>query len=132
MKAAALLALAAVGLSACAGAAGSSSTAAAAPKAPRQCFWNDSVSGFNSVDRDTIRVTAGVKDVYELKLTGAGCVDVDWATAIGLRSLSGGRICSGLDAEVLYNSPGLGPQRCLVTDVRKVTEAELAAEKARK
>lgn len=131
MKAAALLALAAVSLSACAGATGPSTTAATG-KAPRQCFWNDSVSGFSSVDRDTIRVSAGVRDVYEMKLAGAGCNDVDWALAIGLRSLTGGRICTGLDAEVLYNSPGLGPQRCLVTDVRKVTEAELEAEKARK
>lgn len=125
-----LSALAALALAGCASTPPQAGAEAAA-RTPRQCFWASNVNGFNSVDRDTIRVTAGVNDVFELDVSGAGCFDVDWATAIGLRSRGGDRICSGYDAEIVYRSPnGLGPQRCFVTDVRRVSEAQLEAEKA--
>lgn len=126
-----LLSAVAVAVSSCAGAPSETApgSAAAVPRSERQCFWASNVSGFGVVDRDKIRVTAGVRDTFELEV-GPGCFDVDWATAIGLRSRGGDRICSGYDAEILYRSSSFGPQRCFVTSVRKVTEAELEAEKA--
>ena len=68
----------------------------------------------------------GVKDVYAFKLLGH-CQDVDWSQRIGLRSRSGGGfICSGLDAELLVPS-SIGPQRCPVSEIRKLTPEAVAA-----
>lgn len=118
-----------LGLSACAGAAPTPDQTAAAP-ARRQCFWARNVNGFNAVDRETVRVNVGASQVWELKLFGT-CLDVDWATAIGIRGRGSDRICSGLDAEIVVpDSLGRTPQRCQVESVRRVTPEELAAEKA--
>jgi hypothetical protein len=120
--------LAAAGLSACAASAPAAGPTADAP--PRQCFWARNVNGFNAVDRETVRVTVGVREVWELKLFGT-CLDVDWATAIGIRGRGSDRICSGADAEIIVPSGvGRSPQRCLVQSVRRVSPEELEAEKA--
>lgn len=103
--------------------------AAAEPHGEDHCFWNRQVNGFTPVDRDTVRLTAGARRVFELELFG-GCPDVDWAQTIGVRSRGGDRICSGLEAELIVPRTGLGPQRCAVRGVRRVTEAELLAERA--
>jgi hypothetical protein len=103
--------------------------AAAGPGERRQCFWNREVNGFSAVDRDTVRLTAGARRVFELELFG-GCLDVDWAQTIGVRSRGSELICSGLEAELIVPRTGLGPQRCAVRSVRQVSEAELTAKRA--
>ena len=95
--------------------------------ANRQCFLASQVNNFWGATDDSVLVRAGVNNVYELQLSGM-CHDIDWANRIALRSTGGSSwICQGLDAELLIPSP-IGPQRCLVTDIRKLSpeEAKLA------
>jgi hypothetical protein len=54
------------------------------------------------------------------------CPDIDWNQRIALISRSGSTICTGMDAEVVTRSP-IGPQRCPVRSVRKLTPEEIAA-----
>ena len=92
----------------------------------RQCFPIHSVSSFAPVDDDTINVRVGVNDYYQMDLIGP-CRDVDWALGVGLVPRSGGSfICSGMDVDVIAPST-LGPNRCPVTRLRKLTPTEVAA-----
>lgn len=91
----------------------------------RSCFWANSANGFNAVDDQTVYLRVGVKDVYRLDLFSR-CPDIDWNQAIALVSHGGSSICSGLDATVITKGP-LGPQRCEVRTVTKLTPEEVAA-----
>ena len=111
--------------------AGPPGTATAAAGGARQCFLPSQVNGFDSVDRYTVDVTIGVKQVYRLQLVGT-CPDVDWSQRIGIRSSGGGNwVCQGLDAELIVPGP-TGVQRCPVTTVRRLSEEEVAAARARR
>lgn len=107
--------------------AGAPMAAAAEPGAPagRQCFWADRVNSFASVDDRVVNVRVGVKEIYQFEMFGR-CHDIDWSQRIGIVSRGGSTICSGLDAEVIAPSP-IGPQRCPVRNIRRLTEAEVAA-----
>ena len=100
---------------------------AAAPQvaAKRQCFFASSVNNYTAVDDKTVNVRVGVKDVYELKLFGR-CPDVDWSHKIALVSRGGSSICDGFDATIIVDS-AIGPRRCPVDKVRKLTPEEVAA-----
>jgi hypothetical protein len=89
------------------------------------CFWTRNVDGFAAPDEHTLNVRVGVRDVYQFEMLGA-CPDIDWNQRIALISRSGSNICSGMDAEVVTHSP-IGPQRCAVRSVRKLTPEEIAA-----
>lgn len=91
----------------------------------RQCFWNRQVTSFASSDERIVNVRVGVKDVYQLEMFGR-CDEVDWTQRIALVSRGGGFICSGLDAEIVTPTT-LGPQRCLVRNIRKLTPEEIKA-----
>jgi hypothetical protein len=97
----------------------------AAAKAPRQCFWTRQITNFASDDPNVVHVRVGVKDVYRLEMFGP-CLDVDWNNQIAVVSRGGSNICSGLDAEIISPSQ-IGPHRCPVREVRKLTAAEIAA-----
>lgn len=97
----------------------------AAAKAPRQCFWTRQITNFASDDPNVVHVRVGVKDVYRLEMFGP-CLDVDWNNEIAVVSRGGSNICSGLDAEIISPSQ-IGPHRCPVREVRKLTAAEIAA-----
>jgi hypothetical protein len=94
-------------------------------KPQRQCFFNQQVNGFAASDDRIVNVRVGVKDVYQLEMFGR-CHDIDWAEKIALVSRGGSTICTGLDAEIVSPSP-IGPQRCPVSNIRKLTSAEIAA-----
>lgn len=96
-----------------------------ASKPARQCFWANQVNSFASDDDRHVYVRVGVKDIYELEMFGR-CHDIDWTQKIGIVSRGGSTICSGLDAEIIAPSP-IGPQRCQVSKVRKLSEAEIKA-----
>lgn len=98
--------------------------AATSSKPQRQCFRADSVNGFTAVDNRTVNVAVGVRDVYQFELLGA-CPDVNWAETIGIQSRGDAMICSGLDATIIAPST-IGPQRCAVRTVRKLTPEEVA------
>jgi hypothetical protein len=119
----------ALALALTAGAAGTPMKLAAAPTTapPAACFWGHEVDSFNAPDDRTVYLRVGVHDYYELKLF-APCLDIDWDHRIALRSRGGDWICEGrnLDAEIDTRSD-IGPQRCQVDSVRKLTPADLAA-----
>lgn len=102
-----------------------SDASVAASNSTRNCFWANSANSFNAVDENTVYVRVGVKDVYRLDLF-ARCPDIDWNHAIALVSRGGSSICSGLDATVITKGP-IGPQRCEVRTVTKLTPEEVAA-----
>jgi hypothetical protein len=54
------------------------------------------------------------------------CSEIDWANRIALTSKGGSMICTAMDAEVIAPTT-LGPTRCPVDDIRKLTKAEVAA-----
>lgn len=96
-----------------------------AAKPKRECFWSHQVNSFASDDDRIVNVRVGVRDVYQMEMFGP-CHDVDWSHEIALVSRGGSSICSGLDAEIVIRSP-IGPQRCQVKNIRKLTEAEIKA-----
>jgi hypothetical protein len=92
-----------------------------------ECFNARFVTSFSAPDQETVYVRVGVREVWKLKLF-APCLDVDWRTSIALKTRTGGDfICSGLDAELIVPSRAFGRQRCLVSDVSKLSPAEIAA-----
>jgi hypothetical protein len=85
------------------------------------------INGFAAPDDETVYIRVGVRDVYRLKLFGS-CPNMSWDQRIALQNRSGSSfICNALDAEVLAHDPGLGLQRCPVSEIRKLTPAEAAA-----
>jgi hypothetical protein len=124
--------LAAWGLAlALAGAAGDATPKSNAPPSGRACFYANQADGFAAVDDSTVNLRVGVRDVYQLKLF-ATCPDIDWSQHLGLRSRGSSWICegNGLDLDI-FTPSSIGPQRCPVTSVRKLTAAEITALPAR-
>jgi hypothetical protein len=104
-------------------------TAAAEPTTPaptRQCFWARDVNNFAAETDRVVNVRVGVRDVYQFEMFGL-CPDVRWNQRIGLVARGGGdRVCTGLDAELVVPS-SIGPRRCPVRNIRKLTPEEVAA-----
>ncbi|HEY8618189.1 DUF6491 family protein [Phenylobacterium sp.] len=121
----AALALGAMTLAGCTAGARMSAEGAPQRTGGRQCFWASSVNGFRAVDDRTVNLRVGVRDIYQLDLIGP-CPEVDWASQIGIQSRGGNSICTGLDA-VLIAPTSIGPQRCHVRTVRRLTPPEVAA-----
>ena len=93
--------------------------------ARQACFFTRDVNGFSAADDRTVYVKVGVKDVYRLDLFSR-CPDIDWNWRIGIQSHGSDWICSPLDATIIAQSP-IGPQRCEVNNVTKLTPEEIAA-----
>jgi hypothetical protein len=91
----------------------------------RTCFHASNVSGFRAPDDKTVYVRVGVRDIYQMEMMGS-CPQIDWAEKIGIRTRGSEWICSGLDAD-LISPTSIGPQRCAVRMMRKLTPAEVAA-----
>lgn len=92
----------------------------------RECFFGSQVSGFKDDGQDRMMVRIGFRQAYQLTLA-AGCPPVNLATSIGIVARGGDRICTGRPAElVVPRASATGSQRCLVTDIRKLSDAELA------
>ena len=109
------------------GAAASTPALAETPAQPskNQCFFTRNADGFAAPDDKTLYVRVGVRDVYQFEMFGT-CLDMDWSQRIALVSRSSSSICSGMDAEVVTRSQ-IGPQRCPVRSVRKLTPEEVKA-----
>jgi hypothetical protein len=105
----------------------SATAASAADKAPARndCFWTRNANGFAAQDDHTLNVRVNSRDVYQFEMMGH-CPDMDWNNRIALVSRGGDNICTGMDAEVVTRSP-IGPMRCPVHSVRKLTPEEIAA-----
>jgi Family of unknown function (DUF6491) len=97
------------------------------PPQQDSCLNTRFVNGFSAPDEQTVYVRVGVRDIYRLKLFSS-CLNVDWTQSVALRSRSGGSfICHGFDAELIVPNRGMGPQRCQVSDIHKLTPEEIAA-----
>jgi hypothetical protein len=107
--------------------AGSAPAAAPAERPAPRCFLASQVNGFTSHGNDeSVDVRVGASRAYRLSLAGP-CPDVDSSLRVALRTRAGGSwICQGADAEIVVPSP-TGTQRCLVTDVRPLSQSEVAA-----
>jgi hypothetical protein len=97
----------------------------AKPKPKNECFFTQTIDGFAAPDEHTVYVRAGVRDVYKFQLMGI-CPDIDWSQRIALVSRSGSSICTGMDAEIVTHTQ-IGPQRCPVRSMHKLTPEEIAA-----
>lgn len=100
----------------------------ARPPAPA-CFWIRNVNNFAAVDTSTLFVRVGVGQVWRLTMFG-NCFNLDWVHGLGLRNRgAGGSVCEGRTPglEVIVRDRALGRQRCPVTDVRRLSPAEVAA-----
>jgi hypothetical protein len=102
--------------------------AKATPKAqsPRQCFYSSNMSSFKDAGDQAVYIRVGNKDLYRLDLFGT-CHDLRWAQTLGVESRGSSWICSGISDAVLIVPSTLGPERCPVTGVTKLTDAEIEA-----
>lgn len=91
-----------------------------------QCFYTRSVTSFAAPDDKNLYIEVNNRDVYHFEMFGS-CQDIDWNTHLALVARPGPWICNGMDAEVISHATGLGPQRCMVRSMRKLTPAEVAA-----
>ena len=121
--------LAAASLAAAAPVAAKSPLEPAKASARGQCFWTRQVNSFASSDNRVVNVRVGVKDIYQLEMLGR-CEDVDWNHSIALVSRGSDYICTGLDAEII-SPTSIGPHRCPVKTIRKLTAEEVKALPAR-
>ena len=95
------------------------------------CFHADSVTGFTPHGERAVDIRVGVSRHYRLELAGF-CPGVDWSHSILLRTRGGSSfICRGMDAEIIAPDIGTGPTRCLVREVRRLSEAEVEAARRR-
>ncbi|WP_304169534.1 DUF6491 family protein [Phenylobacterium aquaticum] len=98
----------------------------AGPAPARQaCFWTSQADGFTAPDDHTVFVRVGVREVYRLDLMGA-CPNIQWNNGIGLESRPGSSICSAMEATIISHGP-TGPERCAVSQMSRLTPAEIAA-----
>jgi hypothetical protein len=95
------------------------------PPSDRACFHASNVSGFRAPDDKTVYVRVGVRDIYQMEMMGS-CPQIDWAEKIGIRTRGSEFICSGLDAD-LISPTSIGPQRCPVRMLRKLSPEEAKA-----
>lgn len=104
----------------------------AKPAAQRSCFFSNQVNNWSTERGEKVAyLYVGTKEVYRAELFGR-CTGLDDALEIGIQSRAGGSsICSGLDVDLLVRSP-IGPQRCAVTNLTRLTPAEVEAMKTKK
>jgi hypothetical protein len=95
-------------------------------KAQRSCFDPQFVDGFAAPDDKNLYIRVGVRDVYHFEMF-APCLDMDWNWRLGIVARPGPFICDGMDAEVISHATGLGRQRCLVRNMKKLSPEEVAA-----
>jgi len=97
------------------------------PGNAESCFFASQVGGFSDGGPDRALLRIGFREGYELTLA-PGCPPVDYATQIGVVSRGSDRICAGRPAElVVPRASGSGAQRCLVSNIRKLSDQEMAA-----
>lgn len=92
----------------------------------RDCFNVQFVSGYSSVDRDTVRLDAGPRQRYDVDIQGPLCDQIDWTQRIALESTPSSWICVGSQAgqgEVHFRDPATRRRTsCYIQEVRRVAE----------
>lgn len=87
----------------------------------RECFYPRQVSGFRNIEGDDERILVDARagETFEFKLQRR-CPELRFARSISFDQRNVGRICDGLDVDLIVPDPNLGPQRCPVTMVRRL------------
>ena len=97
-----------------------------ASRSNNQCFYTRNINGFRAPDDHTLYVRVGVSDIYRLTLM-TNCTGLTFKQNIGLESTPGDPwICSAIQATVVYRDTGIR-NRCPVSDIHKLSPAEIAA-----
>ncbi len=111
---------------AAAGCASETTTTAVASTNGRQCFFLRDINNFQAVNDTTVNLRVGVSDIYRVTLF-APCPDARFTEGMAVRTTGGdSTICNPLDAELIVPT-GIGPQRCPLSDIRKLSPQEVAA-----
>ncbi len=104
----------------------------ASEETTRQCFFARQVNGFRNVEDEDgqridtrVLIDVGARDTYEFELLRR-CPALRFARSIALERTGPGRICDGLDVDLIVNDT-LSPDRCRVTMVRKLDPEEADA-----
>lgn len=95
------------------------------PTEERACFYASNIRGFSPVDDRVVNIEVGANDYYQMQLMGA-CPNIDFANGIAIRSRNSNFICSGIDADIIYQGPA-GPQTCQISAIRRMSPAEVKA-----
>ena len=91
-----------------------------------QCFYKHNINGFRAPDDRTVYIRIGVNAIYRLDLM-VDCQSLAFRQNIGLESTPGDAwVCSPIQATVVYRDVGIR-YRCPVSDIHKLTPAEIAA-----
>jgi hypothetical protein len=102
-------------------------SASAKDKPSQDCFYHRDTDSFSAVDDQTVNLRVGVNRYYQLKLFSP-CTDLDFAQGIGMRSRGSSWICAGTNNDVeIFTRSAAGRQRCMVSEVSRITPDELAA-----
>ena len=118
-------------LCACVAESGESGTmGAAAQQGGRQCFRPQDVNSFSPEGDDVVYLRVGANRYYRAEILGT-CPDIDFAQSVAIRSRGTNWVCQGLDAEFFVPGP-LGTDRCPITSLRRLTDAEVEAYRARR
>ena len=121
------LILLSIGVATLAACAQQAASAPAAASSGRECFNARNISSFKAQGDNAVDIQVGVRRYYRMDLAGV-CPNVNWANRVVVVTRSGSSwICEGFDAEIVVPDPGLGPQRCVVSSVRRLTDAEARA-----
>src|SRR5258705_12616320 len=87
------------------------------------CLQNNRIGGWNAVDDRTLIVTDRNYKRFSVHLTG-GCIGLDkYAGASLVVRTSTSLSCLMTGDRIAFNSPGLGPLTCVVTDVQAAASA---------
>lgn len=90
----------------------------------RDCFNVSTVTGYETVDDDTIRLDAGLSTKYEVDLSGGQCRNVDWTQRLAVESTPSSFICVGSQpgqGNIHFRDPATQRRvSCYIEDVRRV------------
>lgn len=90
----------------------------------RDCFNVSMVTGYETVDDDTIRLDAGPSTKYEVDLSGGQCRNVDWTQRLAIESTPSSFICVGSQAgqgNIHFRDPATQRRvSCYIEDVRRI------------
>lgn len=99
-----------------------------AQRAPtgRDCFNVQFLTGYETVDRDTLKVDAGPGASYEIDIAGAQCTQMDWTHRLAIESTPSSWMCVGSQpgqGSIAFRDPTTRRRvECYITAVRRVAE----------
>jgi hypothetical protein len=92
------------------------------PHTARDCFNVRSITGFNYIEDDTIRVSVSPSRSYDLETQASSCFNLRHANTISLSTGPSNFLCVGDGASVSARVVTDQGDRCLVTAVSRAPE----------